>query len=139
MDFFRLLLPAGWLLVAAAVIMSDHTVPPALYNEAATERQQSLSKLLFFVTGTDGALCVCVSEWAVIPVDLESRNENLIHDVKERCNRMLRRGRGDNSHDTQTSSAWHLKSNHAATARTTTAAARTPGMGVCANAHQATQ
>ena len=64
--------------------MSDHTVPRALYTEAATELQQAHIGL-FPGDGHGGRSCVCVRAcvrvWAVIPVDLGrkySRNTCII-------------------------------------------------------------
>ena len=56
--------------------MSDHTVPRALYDEAAKEQHESLIKLLLFCV-FDGRCIFCVPVLAVFPVDLGRRNERI--------------------------------------------------------------
>ena len=72
--------------------MSDHTTSRALYK-GSHGTATVVHRALPFVTGTDSACFVCVHEWAVIPVGLESRNEHIHNLEKGAISWMLRRGR----------------------------------------------
>ena len=105
---FSLLLVAG-----CCCIMSDHAVARALWNDVATEQQQSHIKLVLVVTATDGATLVYVGRDSCSPIG--SRDEHV-----HRLIGCAAQGAGRRYEPTLPR---YFKSNRAATVRTTTTAA----------------
>ena len=83
------------LVAGCCCITSDRAVPRALYNGTAHGTAAVAHQALPIVMATDGAMCVRM--WAVISVDLGSRNERIKEIKNDAISWMLNRGQGDDT------------------------------------------